>query len=369
MAPLGSGHWEAIVRCIPCGCLVVDPQGIVRAINPSARRLLALESRAPLDQSVVDAVPAWHHTPLAQALPTLCAAPPSGEPVVFDLPAPHERCLRVYVSALTTTPGEPQGLVLTLCDITELTRLKRRLHLAEYQASVGKLARGIAHELNNPLDGVLRYTHLALEQLTEDTPVRDYLVHVKEGLDRMVRAVRAFLEFSRQAAAPANRTADLNSLIEDVLLLVHHNAKFQQIRIVKQFEEALPPVVDGGIQYAIANVIKNAFGAMPRGGMLTISTRRDDGHVEVEMADTGSGIPAEIQPRIFDPFFSTKPIHQGVGLGLLIAKEVVERSGGSIAFTSTLGIGTTFQIRVPIAGAWVSHTGATHTGASHCNGA
>ena len=239
-----------------------------------------------------------------------------------------------------------------------MATLERRLHRAEYQASIGKLARGIAHELNSPLDGVLRYTHLALEHLTADSPVREYLIHVKEGLDRMVRAVRAFLEFSRQVTTPVNRVANLNPLIDDALLLVHHRAKFQQIHIIKDLDTSLPPVVDGGLQHAIVNLIKNAFDAMPRGGTLTLTTRASKDHVEVEVEDTGSGIPEEIRSRIFEPFFSTKPIHQGSGLGLIIAKEVVERSGGSIQFTSQVGAGTTFRIRVPVAPAEGAHNGA-----------
>ena len=236
--------------------------------------------------------------------------------------------------------------------------LERRLHRAEYQASIGKLARGIAHELNSPLDGVLRYTHLALEHLTEDSPVREYLIHVKEGLDRMVRAVRAFLEFSRQVTTPVNRVAHLNQLVEDALLLVQHRAKFQQIRVITQFNEHLPAVLDGGLQHAIVNLIKNAFDAMPRGGTLTITTRSTQEHVDVDVEDTGAGIPEEIRSRIFEPFFSTKPIHQGSGLGLIIAKEVVERSGGNIEFASQAGVGTTFRIRVPVAPVEAQQNGA-----------
>jgi len=195
---------------------------------------------------------------------------------------------------------------------------------------------------------VLRYTHLALEQLTEDSAVREYLVHVKEGLDRMLRAARAFLEFSRQATTPVDRMADLNKLIEDVLVLFKHRAKFQQVRIVIELDQNLPKVSDVGLQHAAVNLIKNALDAMPRGGTLTISTRCDGNQVELEVEDTGTGIPDDIRSRLFQPFFSTKPIHQGSGLGLVIAKEAVERSGGRITFTSQVGIGTSFQVLIPV---------------------
>ncbi|MBI4343468.1 MAG: hypothetical protein HY601_01465 [Candidatus Omnitrophica bacterium] len=174
----------------------------------------------------------------------------------------------------------------------------------------------------------------------------------------MVRAVRAFLEFSRQVTTPVNRIANLNQLIEDALLLVHHRAKFQRIQIVRQFDPSLPPVLDGGLQHAIVNLVKNAFDAMPRGGTLTIGTRASDAQVVIEIEDTGSGIPDEIRTRIFEPFFSTKPIHQGNGLGLIIAKEVVERSGGVIEFASRAGVGTTFRIQVPVAPVEAASNGA-----------
>ncbi|MBI2093899.1 MAG: hypothetical protein HYT88_04170, partial [Candidatus Omnitrophica bacterium] len=331
-----------------------------------------------------------NNTPLVASFPSLLDSQSTFEAVDFDVPGPDKKHLRVSAWLLwsptgiargtcddapmgatsrppaglgTTMPPtaegrgamagskEPDysyGVLLTIEESTDVASLEQRLHRAEYQASIGKLARGIAHELNSPLDGVLRYTHLALEQLTEDSSVREYLLHVKEGLDRMVRAVKAFLEFSRQVTTPVHRVADLNQLIEDTLLLVQHRAKFQQIRVIKKLQKPIPAVLDGGLQHAIVNLIKNAFDAMPRGGTLTITTQSTLEHLHVDIEDTGSGIPEEIRSKIFEPFFSTKPIHQGSGLGLIIAKEVVERSGGSIEFSSHSGVGTTFRIHVPI---------------------
>ncbi len=338
---------EAILQALPCGYLLLDSQGVICALNATTPLLLGLDSAALRHQPVLDAVPFWKNTPLAKALEGLSGSQTLNGTMIFELATPDDRWLSIHVS--TTPKDAGQGLLLSLFDATELVRLKGRLRWTEYQASIGKLARGIAHELNNPLDGVLRYTHLALEQLTEDSSVREYLVHVKEGLDRMLRAARAFLEFSRQATTPVDRMADLNKLIDDGLILFKHRSKFQQVRIVTKFDETLPKVVDGGLQHAVVNLIKNGFDAMPRGGTLTISTRCDAGAVEVEVEDTGSGIPDEVRPRLFQPFFSTKPIHQGSGLGLVIAKEAIERSGGRITFTSQVGVGTSFRIRIPMA--------------------
>lgn len=343
------GQWEELFQVAPCGLVLLDSHAVIQLLNPSAARLLGLDEQA-VGKRLTEVLPAWKTTSFVASLPSFLGAHATFQAIPFDLPGPNHRQLRVS-AAYVPNNGAPQarGVLLTIVESTEVAALEQRLHRAEYQASIGKLARGIAHELNSPLDGVLRYIHLALEQLTEDSPVREYLVHVKEGLDRMVRAVRAFLEFSRQVTTPVTRVANLNQLVEDALLLVQHRAKFQQVHVIKAFQLELPAVLDGGLQHAIVNLVKNAFDAMPRGGTLTIRTRAGSGHVDVDIEDTGAGIPEAIRSRIFEPFFSTKPIHQGSGLGLIIAKEVVERSGGTIEFTSQVGAGTTFRIHVPMA--------------------
>lgn len=350
--------WEQLFAVAPCGLVLLDHHAAIQLINPSAAQLLGVELAQAVGQVVTDLMPAWKETPLYASLPSLLDSQSTFEAVDFDVPGADQKPLRVFAAYVPGTTSKARGVLLSIIENSEVESLERRLHRAEYQASIGKLARGIAHELNSPLDGVLRYTHLALEHLTEDSPVREYLIHVKEGLDRMVRAVRAFLEFSRQVTTPVNRVADLHCLIDDALLLVQHRAKFQQVRIIKTFDPQLPAVLDGGLQHAVLNLVKNAFDAMPRGGTLTITTRHDHHHVDVDVEDTGSGIPEEIRSRIFEPFFSTKPIHQGNGLGLIIAKEVVERSGGTIEFTSQAGVGTTFRIHLPVAPGDATSNGA-----------
>ena len=347
--PQQSDAWQQLLAVAPCGLVLLDTHAVVQYLNPSASTLLELEPERAVGHPLTDLLPAWKATPFYATLPSLLNAQSTFEAIEFDVPGPQEKRLRVCAASVPNGTAKARGVLLAVIENSEVAALERRLHRAEYQASIGKLARGIAHELNSPLDGVLRYTHLALEHLTEDSPVREYLVHVKEGLDRMVRAVQAFLEFSRQVTTPVTRSACLNKLIDDALLLVHHRAKFQQVRVAKDYDDRLPSVLDGGLQHAIVNLIKNAFDAMPRGGTLTIRTRNSGAHVDVDIEDTGAGIPEEIRTRIFEPFFSTKPIHQGSGLGLIIAKEVVERSGGTIEFTSQAGAGTTFRIHVPIA--------------------
>ena len=341
--------WKQLFDLTPSGLVLLNTHTVIQILNVAAAKLLGIDAHAAVGRTLGELLPAWKETEFYASLPSFFDAQSTFESVDFDVPGPEKTTLRLRAVSVPSGEAGTPGVLLTITESTDVATLERRLHRAEYQASIGKLARGIAHELNSPLDGVLRYTHLALEHLTEDSPVREYLVHVKEGLDRMVRAVKAFLEFSRQVTTPVNRLADLNKLIDDALLLVQHRAKFQQVRVIKQLDAQLPAILDGGLQHAVVNLLKNAFDAMPRGGTLTITTRHSDAEIQVEIEDTGGGIPEEIRPRIFEPFFSTKPIHMGNGLGLIIAKEVVERSGGTIEFTSREKVGTTFRIRVPAA--------------------
>jgi signal transduction histidine kinase len=284
---------------------------------------------------------------LAQALPQWFSGQPRASANTFDVPLFNQRWVRVGLSIFSCAEAEGEGMLVAMTEITELVQLKQRFRWSEYQASVGKLARGVAHELNSPLDGVLRYTHLALEHVAEDSPVREHLLHVKEGLDRMVRSVKAFLEFARQASIPVLRHADMNQLVEDALLLMRHRIRFQQIHLLKQLDDSLPLIQDGGLQHAVVNVLKNALDAMPHGGTLRVATHRSNGVVELEVEDTGGGIPDAVKRRVFEPFFSTKPLHQGSGLGLTIAKEAVERSGGTLTFASHEGSGSIFRIESP----------------------
>ncbi len=342
---------DQLFAIAPCGLAVVDTSTEFRRVNEACLKLLGFHSDSQIiGKTLSGCLPKWKETPFYAALPSLLNAQMTFESIEFDVPGPRQKPLRVRAAHIPSDTGKAQGVLLMLTESLEVQQLERRLHKTEYQASLGKLARGIAHELNSPLDGVTRYVDLSLKHLRkEDEQVRGYMLNVKEGLERMVRAVKAFLEFSRQVNAPVNRIVDVNRLIDDVLLLIEHKAQFNKIHIDRQYDPELPLVPDAGLQHAILNIVKNAFDAMAGGGTLTIKTHRIDEEVLVQIKDTGEGIPESERERVFEPFFTTKPIHQGNGLGLVIAKEAVERSGGKIEFSSKLGEGTTFLMRMPSA--------------------
>ena len=236
----------------------------------------------------------------------------------------------------------------------ELVRMQARMAQSERLASLGMLAAGVAHEINNPLGGILALTALTVEDLPEQHPNRPNLEEVVRQAERCRTIVRGLLEFSRQSELQLE-VVDLNKVLEDTLALVAKQAAFFNVEVVRDQMEDLPPIAGDRSQLSqvILNLVVNAVQAMQERGTLTITTRFDPANDAVEMAfaDTGRGIAPEDLGRVFDPFFTTKTDGQGTGLGLSIAYGIVTRHHGTITVESEVGRGTTFRIRLPVGGA------------------
>ncbi len=222
---------------------------------------------------------------------------------------------------------------------------------SEKMASLGKLAAGIAHEINNPLGGILIYSSLMMEDLPEEDPRRGDLVRIVQEAGRCKEIVKSLLEFARQTE-PKMEPTDVNRAISDGLFFLVNQALFHNIHIVKKLDSFLPFVRGnaGQLKQVFMNIIVNAAEAMHGNGTLTITTFRapDRKTVFVEFVDTGEGIPAENLTRIFDPFFTTKEVGKGTGLGLATSYGIIEDHGGKINVKSKVGEGTTFTIELPI---------------------
>jgi len=232
-----------------------------------------------------------------------------------------------------------------LKDLAERTILR-----SEKLASVGRLASGIAHEINNPLTGILTYSSLLAEEL-KGTPYEEDLKTIKEETLRCRKIVRGLLDFARDYK-PEKVSTNLNSLIEEALQLLEKHVNFHNIKIVKDFDPNLPEVkVDADeFRSVINNLAVNAADAMPNGGQLTISTRFDPSanQVIIRVADTGIGISEENLKKIFEPFFTTKEKGKGTGLGLAMTYGVIKRHNGTIDVKSKVGEGTEFIIKLPV---------------------
>jgi signal transduction histidine kinase len=222
---------------------------------------------------------------------------------------------------------------------------------SEKMASLGKLAAGIAHEINNPLGGILIYSSLMIEDLPEEDSRRGDLARIVQEAGRCKEIVKSLLEFARQTE-PKMESTDINRAINDGLFFLVNQALFHNIRIVKNLDSFLPFVRGNASQLkqVFMNIVVNAAEAMHGNGVLTITTSPapDRKAIFVEFTDTGEGIPEENLTRIFDPFFTTKDVGKGTGLGLATSYGIVEDHGGKIGVKSKVGEGTTFTIELPI---------------------
>ena len=258
------------------------------------------------------------------------------EPQVFNL-----SCI-----AIRDEENRPAAGLLIVEDMTDRTVLEKRLAFYERLAVVGKLAARIAHELNNPLDGILRFVNLALRVKGENDPARRYLEQARKGLLRMVRIIRELLEFSRSTITAFEHTS-VNGMIEEAVRTMESHAVAKGVDIRRELADGIPNVRSGDLFQVFVNLIKNAIDAMPQGGSLTLRTSVADGRIRVTFADTGVGMTPEIMAKIFEPFFTTKDPSEGTGLGLAISRDIVEKYGGVIRVESKPGAGATFDVEIP----------------------
>jgi len=228
-----------------------------------------------------------------------------------------------------------------------LTVVEQTLKRQEPLVSIGKLASNLAHELNNPLDSIRRYVNLALDQVMEDSLAREYILKSKEGVRRAIQVIRGLLQFSRQSAKMELKEVELLQVLSQSLDFVSRDANFEGLTVETPPAGNSVIVPDCGLYVVFRNLMKNAHHAMQGSGKLGISLEVHDSMVTVRISDTGCGIPEAIQPRVFEPFFSTKQ-GEGTGIGLAISREIVEKCGGSISFESRTHEGTVFIVKLPV---------------------
>jgi PAS domain S-box-containing protein len=217
--------------------------------------------------------------------------------------------------------------------------------------SLGEMAAGVAHEINNPLGGILIYANLMMEGLAPDDAKREDLEKIVHETTRCKDIVKSLLEFARQSG-PKFELTDVNRAITDGLLFLENQVTFHNIEIIKELDPTLPPMWGnaGQLKQVFLNIMINAADAMHGRGVLTIKTfpSGDNNKVVIEFTDTGGGIPEEILPRIFDPFFTTKGVGEGTGLGLSMSYGIVKEHKGNIEVDTVEGSGTTFRVVLPV---------------------
>jgi two-component system NtrC family sensor kinase len=263
----------------------------------------------------------------------------------------HE--LRHARSELTSWSGQLETRLQERTE--ELTRTQREVAHMDKTASLGRLAATVAHELNNPLGGILNYAKLTSRTLREGgTPeaVREeaerYLVLIQKEADRCGGIVRNLLTFARRNGSQMGDHA-MQNIVERAISLVRHHLEISSIRLEREPVEGDDRLTcdTDQVHQALVALIVNAVEAMPQGGTLRLGVRGTADTVRVSIADTGPGISPEALEHIFEPFFSTKDRQQGVGLGLAVVHGIVQRHGGRIEVDSGPDRGTTFHLILP----------------------
>ncbi len=274
----------------------------------------------------------------------------------------EERIIAWHNTTLTDEKGHNIGTLSSGKDITQRKQTEEELIRSEKLVSLGQLAASVAHEVNNPLAGVLVYIKLLLKKYTEKKLQADetekQLLKMEKELERTSRIIRNLLDFSRQSE-PNIRAVEINNVIEAALQLVGHQISLENIKLKKELDEQLPLVLADfdKIQQVLINIIMNAIQAMPVGGNLEITTsvakgikigELDKNTVRIDIRDTGVGISKENLSKLFTPFFTTKEKGKGVGLGLPVVHGIIEQHKGKIEVNSEPDVGTTFTIYLEV---------------------
>lgn len=344
-----KGREKQVFECLPLGLVVFDASLQVIYQNPAADALLGREpivaealQSASLDSGYQD----WRQALLSSIQERRELR---FEQIVFR-PTPSETVLaEERLANLRCVPlADAAGGLLVLEDVTAQAGLEKRLAVSERMAAVGKLAARVAHELNNPLDGILRYLNLAERavEVGQTERLSEYLSRARTGMVRMTEIVRELVEFSRSAHTALEHT-EINSAIEEAIKVVADKADAAGVSIVCRLEQNMPATRSASLFQVFCNLLKNAIDAMPDGGTLTIVTETAGTEAVIRFEDTGVGLP-EPTDRLFEPFFTTKPPGKGTGLGLAICKDIVEKYNGRITAAHRAEGGSVFTIRIPL---------------------
>jgi PAS domain S-box-containing protein len=342
---------ENIIASLNDGLFVVGLDGRIVRWNPSLERLYGLARANAVGGRVSDV---FDGTFLASLTAAMEAEGGEGTLYRVELASRHAPPRTLLVNAavapLRTPDGHVAGTIVIVEDTTARVKLEEQLQISEKMASIGLLAAGVAHEVNTPLTGISSYTQMLLESARPDDPSTPLLEKIERQTFRAAKIVNGLLNLARPAQTEVGRV-DLNLVVNDVISLLEHQLRGGRVQVRRELSET-PPLVLGiehKLQQVFLNLILNARDAMPSGGWLSIATRVEDGRALAEVGDTGAGMPPEQLSRIYDPFFTTKPIGQGTGLGLSITYGIVQEHHGTISCESAPGQGTRFVLSLPCA--------------------
>jgi two-component system sensor histidine kinase HydH len=351
-----------LIENMPSGLVSVGPDGDVVTVNSRARSMLSLVGdargkrvedvlaiEAADDRSAVGDVIAGR----AGFLETETRVAAGGTSIPIEISA----------SPLLDEDGTRAGAVLLFQDLRELEALREEVERERHLASLGRLAAGVAHEVRNPLSSLKGFAQLFRTKFQPGSQEEHYADVMIEEVERLDRVVEELLDFARPVR-PDRRTTDVNAVVRESAALVSEDAAFKKVSVQTRLSEGLPAVLvdPHQIRQALLNLILNGIDAAGAGGTVTVETAVSTGqgagaHVTIDVRDNGVGLDAVEIPKIFEPFYTTKP--NGTGLGLTIVSRILEQNGGHVSVTSAKGRGSTFSVRLPVAGGAGGPAGGT----------
>jgi len=345
----GRDEWETTFNALTEGLAVVDGSDAIRRANRSLANLVNRSVSALSSRPLFDVLPYE-----AGKLRDLVAAARNGGLVhPIAVRTDQGRTLRIAAAPIGSVGAT--GLVVVLVeDVTEQEALESQLIQSEKMAAVGQLVSGVAHELNNPLTSIAGLAEFLLEQSPPDDRDREHLRVIREQADRAGRIVRNLLTFARKEPAE-NEEFDLNDIVQRTVALVGYEVGLREIKLDLALDADLPPLAGDRyqIQQVVLNLVANAVHAVAanpagRPRRIAITSSRVDDDALLTVRDTGPGIPDELLPHIFTPFFTTKDPGQGTGLGLSVSYHIVEGHGGALTGRPAPAGGAEFTMRLPI---------------------
>lgn len=247
--------------------------------------------------------------------------------------------------------SEPPAAVMHYRDVTEERRLQREVIQQEKMAAIGILAGGVAHEINNPIGGIIAFVQLMKRDAAGNAALQNDLEEIERAAMRCKKIVADLLDFSRVSKDRERRQVDVNLLLEKVFPFIEREMRSMNVEMVFDPAPRLPAVrgIPDRLQQVFINLMTNACHAMPQGGTISVRTEAKGGEVLVRIRDTGPGVPEAVRDKIFDPFYTTKQPGKGTGLGLSISYRIVKDHGGIITCESVRDDGAEFIVRLPAA--------------------
>ena len=346
---------ESIVESINVGLLAVDESGRITRCNSTFEEMFGLpreqtagkmveeifERNFAVNLSNIIGKSRWHLQELRHGY-KLHATGADGKNLI----------LNVAVAPLRSVAREQNGAIIVLENVTSRVKLEETLQQSEKLSSIGLLAAGVAHEVNTPLTGVSSYTQMLLGMIPETDPKHALLLKVQRQTERASNIAGNLLNFSRTGNGTEFTELNVNKILDDTLQLLEPQLRKSRVEVVKNYAETSPKIYAnaGKLQQIFTNLILNARDAMFAGGIITLTTKiSDDSTVIIEVADTGEGIETENLSKIYDPFFTTKGVGSGTGLGLAVTYGIVQEHSGTIEAISEVGAGTIFHLEFPAA--------------------